>query len=381
MASKGREVANIVSSKTGVAVTITGDPLILGVGNTERVRIYGNNRIGINTTSTNAQIDIGGVPDEGDNIIEYNVSAGASNGYAQLLFTTNATYAEKYLIAYQDGHSTQPNDLSLKNLGGDITFVASDGGLADAERLRITSSGNIGIGTDNPGKILDLQSSSALAVRFYNSGTFRAGIEVATAAGQMVGTSAVDDFCIRGQENILFSAGGNTEAARFNSSGNLVFPSGQGIDFSATANSSGSTGSELFNDYEEGTWTPGISFDGGTTGITYSEQTGVYRKIGNYVWCSIVVTLTNKGSSSGNAFITGLPFTVSNTTSARSYGAMSFYQNFAALNDAPSLYGLSNVTSARFTTFNTDGTQHIDMNQAYFTNTTQFRGFIEFTTD
>jgi hypothetical protein len=44
---------------------------------------------------------------------------------------------------------------------------------------------------------------------------------------------------------------GSSEAARFNSSGNLAFPSGQGIDFSATA---GTGTSELFDDYEEGTW-------------------------------------------------------------------------------------------------------------------------------
>jgi hypothetical protein len=44
---------------------------------------------------------------------------------------------------------------------------------------------------------------------------------------------------------------GYTEVARFTSSG-LKLPSGNGIDFSATANSSGTMTSELLSDYEEG---------------------------------------------------------------------------------------------------------------------------------
>jgi len=65
---------------------------------------------------------------------------------------------------------------------------------------------------------------------------------------------------------------------------------------------------------EEGTWTMGISFNGGTTGITYSANTGYYTKIGNIVTISGYMLLTSKGSSTGNAVITGLPFTVVNNT-------------------------------------------------------------------
>jgi hypothetical protein len=64
------------------------------------------------------------------------------------------------------------------------------------------------------------------------------------------------------------------------------------------------------DDYEEGTFTPGISFGGGTTGITYSTQAGAYTKIGNRVFCNGKVELSSKGSSTGAAKITGLPFSV-----------------------------------------------------------------------
>lgn len=66
--------------------------------------------------------------------------------------------------------------------------------------------------------------------------------------------------------------------------------------------------------YVEGTFTPALAFGGGTTGITYSSQTGTYTKIGNRVFISMEMILTNKGSSAGNVTFTGLPFTVGSLT-------------------------------------------------------------------
>ena len=69
-----------------------------------------------------------------------------------------------------------------------------------------------------------------------------------------------------------------TEVARFTTSGNLAFPSGQGIDFSAT---SGTGTSELLDDYEEGTWTP-----------VFTNITGSPTGIARYVKIGQQVTLT-----------------------------------------------------------------------------------------
>ena len=95
------------------------------------------------------------------------------------------------------------------------------------------------------------------------------------------------------------------------SGGNLEFPSGKGIDFSATSNSAAVTNSELFDDYEEGTWTPGIS----TTGNSFASGAAVgrYIKIGKQV---IATLLINNNSSntfgSGNFIINGFPYTCVN---------------------------------------------------------------------
>ena len=60
--------------------------------------------------------------------------------------------------------------------------------------------------------------------------------------------------------------------------------------------------------YSEGLWTPGISFNGGTTGLTYSKQNGGYVKIGKFVFARFVINLSAKGSSTGRVLVTGLPY-------------------------------------------------------------------------
>lgn len=58
------------------------------------------------------------------------------------------------------------------------------------------------------------------------------------------------------------------------------------------------------------TWTPVLAFGGASTGITYSAQTGIYNRVGTLVWIGCRLTLTSKGSATGSAVITGLPFAV-----------------------------------------------------------------------
>jgi len=71
-------------------------------------------------------------------------------------------------------------------------------------------------------------------------------------------------------------------------------------------------GTNILSTYVGATsWTPGISFGGGTTGITYAAQTGSYIRIGNIAFCYGAFTLSNKGSSTGNALLTGFPLTFS----------------------------------------------------------------------
>jgi hypothetical protein len=57
------------------------------------------------------------------------------------------------------------------------------------------------------------------------------------------------------------------------------------------------------------TFTPGLTFGGGATGMAFTTRQGVYRKIGDTVFFQIYLFLSAKGSSTGAALVTGLPFT------------------------------------------------------------------------
>lgn len=83
--------------------------------------------------------------------------------------------------------------------------------------------------------------------------------------------------------------------------GNAIFPATQVP--SADPNT--------LDDYEEGSFTPSLKFGGASVGMTYGTQQGHYTKIGRQVFISIKIVLTAKGSSTGDATISGLPFTAS----------------------------------------------------------------------
>ena len=91
------------------------------------------------------------------------------------------------------------------------------------------------------------------------------------------------------------------------STGNLVIgTSGKGIDFSVTTSGSGTMTSELFDDYEEGTWSPTITNVSGTY-TTTSVNYGQYTKIGEVVYGFLSVTVTASGTASDSMNFT-LPF-------------------------------------------------------------------------
>jgi hypothetical protein len=94
------------------------------------------------------------------------------------------------------------------------------------------------------------------------------------------------------------------------STGNVVMSNGKGIDFSAT---SGTGTSELFADYEEGTWSPQLA--GSVTAGTYTTVAtqGLYTKIGRVVQFQMYLAWSG-GTGTGDLLIKGLPFTQNATS-------------------------------------------------------------------
>lgn len=102
--------------------------------------------------------------------------------------------------------------------------------------------------------------------------------------------------------DVLLLDGTQSMSAALNlgATGQVIFP--------ATQSASG--GANTLDDYEEGTWTPVLGGSGGTSGQTYSVQSGTYVKIGQFVMATFRCDFTAKGTITGNLQVQGLPFTV-----------------------------------------------------------------------
>ncbi len=70
-------------------------------------------------------------------------------------------------------------------------------------------------------------------------------------------------------------------------------------------------GEAWVNAGEEGTWTPSLEFGGASTGITYTVLGGSYYKLGRIAYLIANLQLTSKGTATGDAVVTGIPFSMS----------------------------------------------------------------------
>ena len=144
------------------------------------------------------------------------------------------------------------------------------------------------------------------------------------------GSASNSRYLIRGYGNYSSSP---TETYYVTSGGyqylanNLIFASGSGIDFSAT---SGTGTSELFDDYEEGTWTPVIDRASAPgTYTTGSNDYGVYTRIGDTVYISCRLNGTLSGGS-GTLIVTGMPFNLAGSQ----LSALSYYNLSASAGES-----------------------------------------------
>ena len=145
---------------------------------------------------------------------------------------------------------------------------------------------------------------------------------------------------------------GGVTSARFTQYGiglsTAVPSSGTGITFPATQ--SASSDANTLDDYEEGTWTPGV---GGTA--TYGGDTGGrYVKVGKSVtiWGKIQISSIGTGSTTT---ISGLPFTAQNS-GLEANGASGYYAGTAVNVIAPMSVIDAGTALLRFYSTTTGGT-------------------------
>ena len=213
-------VANYGALQVGSAVTSA-----LGVSGLQAYVSSTNSALGqngnVSVITTNAQAaDIGGSIGLGGKF----VSTGLSVLFAQI-----------------SGRKENSTD---NNSAGYLQFATQPNGGTPTERMRIDSSGNVGIGTSSPSYKLDVQTSGATVFNFQTSATnggygiWNAGTVPAYIGSQkaILATGNASDFAIvnTGANNLVFGTN-STERMRIDSSGNLLVGATSSISFSSSS--------------------------------------------------------------------------------------------------------------------------------------------------
>jgi len=181
-----------------------------------------------------------------------------------------------------------------------------------------------------------------------------------------------------------FSGSNNVATFKRGSNGaiNLAFPSGGGIDFSATGDGAGTDTSELFDDYEEGSFLPTITFGGNSSGQSYSSRSGSYVKIGSFVYCVGQLDLSAKGSSTGAAAFANLPYAAGDHVSGSSHegsGSITWWQAMGKNLNYPTSFWVSESGTAA-TIWEGNGSAMYGLDEGDFNNNSQFRFVVHYRT-
>ena len=264
--------ANVSDTNTGIAFP-SADTMLLSTGGSERLRIDSSGNVGIGVTNPSSYAS------NANNLVVGNTSS--TNGITILTGTGNAGG-----INFADGTGgTDRGRLDYDHGDDRMRFYT-----ASSERMRIDSSGNVGIGTATINRPLVVygNSFSALSINTSSSGT-------AAGDGVQLQLSGSNGYLWNYENGGIHFGTNGTERMRILSSGGLTFNGD-----TAAANA--------LDDYEEGTWT--AAFSSGITSAGYSSQAGTYTKIGRLVTFTLHLR-ANSGTNAGSeqVRISGLPFT------------------------------------------------------------------------
>jgi hypothetical protein len=251
----------------------------------ESMRIDSSGNVGIGTTSPIGKLSVsGGITKDGG---ECNLAVASSNP-SSIPATITQDSSASTLQVFSGGMG------STSQRGGQIDFIAgaassnagtllfrtgtSAGGTSQTERMRITSSGNVGIGTSSPSRLLDVYSNSAqsdLAITASTTGqSLLAFADTAdTNVGAIIYDHATDHmrFRVNDAERMRITSTGNVGIGVVPKAWNSAFPSVLQVGTAASLTTSGGDNARLLGNV----WYDGTNYKRITSGYAQQyEQTG-----------------------------------------------------------------------------------------------------------
>ena len=221
---------------------------------------------------------------------------------------TNRTMAQLIADLAALGTTFQPLDSDLTAIAALTTTAYGRALLELANAAAFTALGNAFTGDSGAGGVKGLVPAPAAGDAAANKFLRASGVWAVAGAGDVAGpASATDNAVVRFDattgklvQNSAFLVDDTGHVTAFG--GNLKFP----------ATDAASADANTLDDYEEGTWTPALTFATlGNLSVTYSGQTGTYLKIGKTViiWFNLTTSAFTHTTASGNCEVTGVPFT------------------------------------------------------------------------
>jgi len=301
-------MASIISAGTtsGTSLNLSADTsgvLQLATnGTTTAITIDTSQNVGIGTASPSYKLDV------------------LNNASTVAVRVKNSNATSKNGIQFDNYVSTASGSVYYDNANAAFT-VGGDTGVptvfnsAGTERMRITSTGEVGIGKSS-------YTSMTTDGFWFVKGAFTQISNTdngnATLYLNQNGTGLIQEWRLANAVKGTFNQYGL-------GLGTAVPSSGAGITFPATQ--SATSDANTLDDYEEGTFNPDVIGSSTAGTVSFSVRIGRYTKIGNRVLFHIYLVYSG-GTGSGNLRVTGLPFTASSVT-----------------NNIPALsIGLSNIT-------------------------------------